>query len=60
MKIALGSDKKGFELKEVIKNYLKEQKYTVIDTTEEAAEDFIESSKLVSAAVWFGNRVKMI
>lgn len=54
MKIALGSDKKGFELKEIIKSYLQEQKYTVIDTTQEPSEDFIESSKLVSKAVLEG------
>ncbi|SEK20182.1 galactose-6-phosphate isomerase [Carnobacterium iners] len=54
MKIALGSDKKGFELKETIKHYLQEQNYTVVDTTKEPAEDFIESSKLVSSAVLEG------
>lgn len=54
MKIALGSYEKGFALKEIIKNYLEEQNYTVIDTTETAAEDFVESSKLVSFAVLEG------
>ncbi|MCA9764847.1 MAG: galactose-6-phosphate isomerase subunit LacA [Carnobacterium sp.] len=54
MKIALGSDKKGFELKETIKHYLEEQKYTIVDTTTEPAEDFIESSTLVSSAVLEG------
>ncbi|HAJ69964.1 MAG: galactose-6-phosphate isomerase subunit LacA [Alkalibacterium gilvum] len=54
MKIALGSDEKGFELKEIIKTYLQDQNYTVMDTTEEPAEDFIESSSLVSEAVLSG------
>ena len=54
MKIALGSDKKGFELKEIIKSYLQEQHYTVVDVTEEPAEDFVASAKMVSEAVLEG------
>lgn len=54
MKIALGSDKKGFELKETIKKYLQDKQYSVLDLTEEAAEDFIDSSAAVSKAILDG------
>lgn len=54
MKIALGSDKKGFELKETIKKYLQDKQYSVLDLTEEAAEDFIDSSTAVSKAILDG------
>lgn len=54
MKIALGSDKKGFELKETIKKYLQDKGYIVLDVTEEPAEDFIDSSTAVSKAILEG------
>lgn len=54
MKIALGSDKKGFELKEIIKKYLQDKEYVVLDVTEEPAEDFIDSSTAVSKAILEG------
>ncbi len=54
MKIALGSDKKGFELKETIKKYLQDKGYVVLDVTEEPAEDFIDSSTAVSQAILEG------
>lgn len=54
MKIALGSDKKGFELKETIKKYLQNKGYVVLDVTEEPAEDFIDSSTAVSQAILEG------
>ena len=54
MKIALGSDEKGFELKETIKKYLQDKQYSVLDLTEEAAEDFIDSSTAVSKAILDG------
>ncbi|MEK6189858.1 MAG: galactose-6-phosphate isomerase subunit LacA [Carnobacterium alterfunditum] len=54
MKIALGSDKKGFELKEIIKKYLQDKGYVVLDVTEEPAEDFIDSSTAVSKAILEG------
>lgn len=54
MKIALASDKGGFDLKEYIKSYLKGKDYDVIDLTEEPAADFIDSSVAVSRAVLDG------
>ncbi|SDQ26391.1 galactose-6-phosphate isomerase subunit LacA [Carnobacterium viridans] len=54
MKIALGSDEKGFELKETIKKYLQDKQYSVLDLTEEPAEDFVDSSTAVSKAILEG------
>lgn len=54
MKIALGSDKKGFELKETIKKYLQDKQYSVLDLSEEPAEDFVDSSTAVSKAILEG------
>lgn len=54
MKIALGSDEKGFELKETIKKYLQDKQYSVLDLSEEPAEDFVDSSTAVSKAILEG------
>ena len=51
MKIAIGADKKGNQLKEVIKKNLEEQGISVVDTTPDGAEDFVESSLAVTKAV---------
>lgn len=54
MKIVLGSDKEGFELKEMIKEYLNDKNYDILDVSEEPAEDFTDSSIAVSKAVLEG------
>ena len=53
MKIALASDKAGFELKNYIKSYLENEGkgYEVVDLSEEPAADFVDSSVAVSRAV---------
>lgn len=51
MKIYLGSDEKGFLLKELIKKYLLEENFEVVDLSEEASEDFVESSIKVTNSV---------
>lgn len=47
MKIIIGSDKEGFELKEHLKEYLQNKNYQVIDKTPEKNLDFVESTNLV-------------
>ncbi|ALB29885.1 galactose-6-phosphate isomerase subunit LacA [Companilactobacillus heilongjiangensis] len=56
MKIALASDKAGFELKNYIKSYLENEGkgYEVVDLSEEPAADFVDSSVAVSRAVLDG------
>lgn len=51
MKIAIGADKKGYYLKEVIKKNLEEQGVEVIDVAPEGAEDFVDSSLGVTRVV---------
>ncbi len=51
MKIIIGSDKDGFELKEHLKKYLKNKNYEVIDKTPEKNLDFVESTNLVANAM---------
>ncbi len=51
MKVVIGSDKKGFELKEKVKKYLEDGGYEVLDVTPEPAEDFVESSLKVTHEV---------
>ncbi|WP_277630743.1 galactose-6-phosphate isomerase subunit LacA [Atopococcus tabaci] len=53
MKVFLGADKTGLELKETIKTYLSEEfnELEVIDATPEGAEDFIESSLAVANGI---------
>ncbi|WP_156854451.1 galactose-6-phosphate isomerase subunit LacA [Oceanobacillus sp. AG] len=47
MKIAIGSDTKGFELKEHLKDYLTEHGYHVYDETPEKEVDFFEATTRV-------------
>lgn len=54
MKVALGSDKDGFALKTIIKKHLQEKKYEVLDLSEQAADDFVDSSVAVIQAVLAG------
>ena len=51
MKVALGADKKGNQLKEVIKADLEKQGIEIIDAHPEGAEDFVDSSLSVAHAV---------
>ena len=51
MKIILGADKDGFNLKNTITKYLKENNYQVIDMSEEASEDFVDSTVKVAREV---------
>ncbi|GEP19279.1 galactose-6-phosphate isomerase subunit LacA [Pediococcus argentinicus] len=51
MKVVLGSDKNGFELKEKVKKYLKTNGYEVEDVSETPQEDFVDSSLAVTDKV---------
>lgn len=53
MKVFLGADKAGLDLKNTIKTYINEEidDLEVIDTTPEGAEDFVESSVAVANGV---------
>ncbi|MFS8961810.1 galactose-6-phosphate isomerase subunit LacA [Lactobacillus delbrueckii] len=51
MKVVIGSDKDGFNLKESVKDYLQKHGYEVLDVTPEPAEDFVESSLKVTHEV---------
>ncbi|HER5571071.1 TPA: galactose-6-phosphate isomerase subunit LacA [Streptococcus pyogenes] len=44
MTIIIGADKAGQELKEVIKDYLKEGKYEVVDVSENEVRDFVDTT----------------
>jgi len=48
MKVVIGADKAGMELKEYIKSYLLEEGYEVVDKSEQASVDFVESALAVS------------
>ncbi|HHJ7553091.1 TPA: galactose-6-phosphate isomerase subunit LacA [Streptococcus pyogenes] len=43
----MGADKAGQELKEVIKDYLKEGKYEVVDVSENEVRDFVDTTLAV-------------
>ncbi|HHJ7789745.1 TPA: galactose-6-phosphate isomerase subunit LacA, partial [Streptococcus pyogenes] len=45
--IIIGADKAGQELKEVIKDYLKEGKYEVVDVSENEVRDFVDTTLAV-------------
>jgi len=45
MKIILGSDKEGHDLKNTIKDYLTNNNYEVVDVSEEPSEDFVDSTE---------------
>ncbi|VTS24798.1 Galactose-6-phosphate isomerase, LacA subunit [Streptococcus pseudoporcinus] len=51
MAIIIGADKAGTELKEVIKDYLKEGKYEVVDVCENEVRDFVDTTLAVSKEV---------
>ncbi|SFH80003.1 galactose-6-phosphate isomerase subunit LacA [Pisciglobus halotolerans] len=51
MKVAIGADKKGNHLKEVIKTDLESQGFEILDTTPEGADDFVDSALNVTHAV---------
>ncbi|MDU2663335.1 MAG: galactose-6-phosphate isomerase subunit LacA [Clostridium perfringens] len=51
MRVVIGSDKEGMELKNMIKYYLLENNFEVIDKSEEASEDFVESTVAIAKDV---------
>ena len=51
MWVVIGSDKEGMELKNMIKCYLLENNFEVIDKSEEASEDFVESTVAIAKDV---------
>lgn len=51
MKVVIGSDKGGFDLKEKVKKNLESHDYEVLDVTEKPAEDFVDSSLKVTHEV---------
>ncbi|MGV1064076.1 galactose-6-phosphate isomerase subunit LacA [Clostridium perfringens] len=51
MRVVIGSDKEGMELKNIIKCYLLENNFEVIDKSEEASEDFVESTVAIAKDV---------
>ncbi|VHC46572.1 galactose-6-phosphate isomerase, LacA subunit [Streptococcus pyogenes] len=51
MAIIIGADKAGQELKEVIKDYLKEDKYEVVDVSENEVRDFVDTTLAVAKEV---------
>ncbi|MFR6675792.1 MAG: RpiB/LacA/LacB family sugar-phosphate isomerase, partial [Enterococcus avium] len=44
MRVVIGSDSDGMELKELIKKKLIKKGITVVDKSETASEDFVEST----------------
>ncbi|HFD5353813.1 TPA: RpiB/LacA/LacB family sugar-phosphate isomerase, partial [Streptococcus pyogenes] len=51
MAIIIGADKAGQELKEVIKDYLKEGKHEVVDVSENEVRDFVDTTLAVAKEV---------
>ncbi|HEQ5972279.1 TPA: galactose-6-phosphate isomerase subunit LacA [Streptococcus pyogenes] len=51
MAIIIGADKASQELKEVIKDYLKEGKYEVVDVSENEVRDFVDTTLAVAKEV---------
>ncbi|UTC11184.1 galactose-6-phosphate isomerase subunit LacA [Latilactobacillus curvatus] len=51
MAIIIGANKAGTELKEVIKDYLKEGKYEVVDVSENEVRDFVDTTLAVAKEV---------
>lgn len=51
MRVVIGSDKEGMELKNMIKCYLLENNFEVIDKSEEASGDFVESTVAIAKDV---------
>lgn len=54
MKIAIGSDTDGFELKEYLKKYLLGKGFEVVDKTPEKGFNLVQSSKLVAKSILDG------
>lgn len=48
MAIIIGSDEAGKQLKEVIKSYLLDNKYDVVDVTEGQEVDFVDATLAVA------------
>lgn len=53
MRVVLGSDTAGMELKEIIKEYLIEKNYEVVDVSENPSTDFIESTLALTKELSF-------
>ena len=51
MRVVIGADKEGMELKNMIKCYLLENNFEVIDKSEETSEDFVESTVAITKDV---------
>ncbi|GAA0068273.1 galactose-6-phosphate isomerase subunit LacA [Clostridium perfringens] len=51
MRVVIGADKEGMELKNMIKCYLLENNFEVIDKSENASEDFVESTVAIAKDV---------
>ncbi|MCR3758297.1 galactose-6-phosphate isomerase subunit LacA [Clostridium felsineum] len=51
MKIAIGADTDGFELKEYLKNYLKVKGIEVVDKTPKKGSNLVEAASLVAKAI---------
>lgn len=51
MRVVIGSDEQGMALKEVIKAYLITEGYEIVDQSEVAAVDFVESTLAVAKTV---------
>ena len=51
MRVVIGADKEGMELKNMIKCCLLENNFEVIDKSEEASEDFVESTVAITKDV---------
>lgn len=47
MKVIIGADNDGFELKEKIKNVLTEEGFSILDVSEKASDTFVESTEKV-------------
>ncbi|NWO01254.1 RpiB/LacA/LacB family sugar-phosphate isomerase, partial [Tetragenococcus halophilus] len=48
MRVVIGSDTAGMELKEYIKDYLLEEGYEMADKSEQASVDFVEATLAVA------------
>lgn len=53
MRVVIGSDKEGMELKNMIKCYLLENNFEVIDKSEKESEDFVESTVAIAKDVLY-------
>lgn len=51
MKVIIGSDAEGMDLKEYIKGYLLEEGFEVVDKSETASADFIDSTLAIAEDV---------